>query len=286
MIEQFQHKFTTSFLLWFDNFLLSKGEAFSNKTGSLYYYEDPHLHSTFKAYGSPYKQWVTDSSIENANIPNGVFINGSLSGRSDGVKLDFENGRALLDHSSESLDVTGSFAVKDFNVYHTNETEDDLIVEKKYTVNSRLPGGPDTAITPYDQVVPAIFLSSNTLSNKGFALGGMEETTIRAGAVILAEDSYQLDGVLSIFADSHNEAFTRIPMSGHPMNEYADLKDGSYSYTELVSNINARHPNDRDFYVENVTTSKLADKARKSLANDLFVGFIDFDIQTHRRRFQ
>ena len=282
MIEQFQHKFTTSLMLWFDNFLLSKGEAFSNKTGSFYYYEDPHLHSTYKAYGSPYKQWVTDSSISSATVPTGVFVGGVISGRSAGVKLDFENGRALLNHSSTSLNVTGSFAVKDFNVYYTNDTEDDLIVEEKYTVNSRLPGASQGAIDPYDQVVPAIFLSNETMSNKGFALGVMEETTVPANAVGLAADSYQLDGVLSIFADSHNETFNQIPMSGHPMNEYADLKDGTYSYTDLA----ATHSANRPFYIENVTTSKLADKARKSLANDLFVGFVDFDIQVHRLRFQ
>ena len=282
MIEQFQHKLTTSLMLWFDNFLLTKGEAFTNKTGSLYYYEDPHLDSSFKAYGSPYKQWVTDSSVSNANIPDGVFVGGSLSGGGAGVKLDFENGRALLNTSSESLNVTGSFAVKDFNIYYTNETEDDLIIEKKYTVNSRLPGASQNAISPYDQVVPAIFLSNESMVNKPFALGGMEETTVRASAVVLAEDSYQLDGVLSIFADSHNEAFNQIPMSGHPMNEFADLKKGNYSYTDVAGTYDSQRP----FYVENVTTSKLADKARKSLANDLFVGFIDFDIQTHRRRFQ
>jgi len=283
MIEQFQHKFTTSLMLWFDNFLLTKGEAFSNKTGSLYYYEDPHLDSSYElAYGSPYKQWVTDSSVSDANIPDGVFINGSLSGRGSGVKLDFENGRALIETSSTSLNVTGSFAVKDFNLYYTNETEDDLIIEKKYTVNSRLPGASQGPIDPYDQVVPAIFLSNETMTNKGFALGGMEETTVRASAVILAEDSYQLDGVLSIFADSHNETFNQIPMSGHPMNEFADLKKGNYSYTDVAGTYDAQRP----FYIENVTTSKLADKARKSLANDLFVGFIDFDIQAHRFRFQ
>ena len=282
MTEQFQHKFTTSFMLWFDNFLLTKGEAFSNKTGSFYYYEDPHLHSTFKAYGSPYKQWVTDSSISSADIPDGVFINGAVSGRGDGVKLDFENGRVLLDHSSSSLNVTGSFAVKDFNIYYTNDTEDDLIVEQKYTVNSRLPGASQGAISPYDQVVPAIFLSNQTMDNKGFALGGMEETTVRANAVVLAEDSYQLDGGLSIFGDSHNETFNQIPMSGHPMNEYADLKEGTYSYTDLSDNYSSSRP----FYIENVTTSKLADRARKSLANDLFVGFVDFEIQAHRLRFQ
>jgi hypothetical protein len=37
-----------------------------------------------------------------------------------------------------------------------------------------------------------------------------------ANAVVLAEDTYQLDGVLSIFMDSVNEVFTPIPMSGYP----------------------------------------------------------------------
>ena len=103
MKEQFQHRITTSFFMWFDNFLLTKGEAFSNKTGEFLYYEDNRLDSTYKAYGSPYKTWVTDSSVTGANIPTGVFIGGNFSGRDDGVVLDFENGRALVSGSDEDL---------------------------------------------------------------------------------------------------------------------------------------------------------------------------------------
>ena len=87
MIEQFQHKLTTSFILWFDNFLLKKGEAYSNTTGEFFYYADPRLDATYIAYGSPYKQWVTDSSIAGATIPTGVSIDGSFSGRNDGVNF-------------------------------------------------------------------------------------------------------------------------------------------------------------------------------------------------------
>jgi hypothetical protein len=44
--------------------------------------------------------------------------------------------------------VTGSFSVKDFNIYMTNDTEDDLIVENKYVVNSSsCPQAPYTYIT-------------------------------------------------------------------------------------------------------------------------------------------
>lgn len=282
MIEQFQHKLTNSFMLWFDNYLLTKGEAFTNTTGNFYNYTDPRIGSAYKAYGSPYKQWVADSSVAGANIPSGVYVGGSFSGRNDGVILDFDNGRALLETSSTSLNVTGSFAVKDFNIYYSNETEEDLIVENKYMVNSRIPSISQSYIDPYDQAVPAIFLSLASMDNRGFALGGLQETSVRGNAVVLAENPYQLDGVLSIFADSKDEAFNAIPMTGNPFNEYYDLKNGVYSYTDLKN----QYADGKPFYINESTTSKLTDKARKSLANDLYVGFIDFDIQQHRYRHQ
>jgi len=281
MKEQFQHKVTTSFFMWFDNFLLTKGEAFSNKTGEFSYYEDARLDSTYKAYGSPFKTWVTDSSITGATIPTGVFINGNFSGRDDGVVLDFENGRALVSGSDEDLTVTGEFSVKDFNVYITNDTEDDLIVENKYKVNSRLPSASYGAISPYDDVVPAVFISTANSTNEPFAFGGIQNTSVQVKAVILAEDTYQLDGVLSIFMDSVNECITSIPMTGYPITELGDLKDGSYSYTGSE----AGYTDNRKFYVDSVTTSKLTDRDRKSLAHEMYVGFIDFDIKQMRLRF-
>ena len=283
MIEQFQHKLTSSFFLWFDNFLLKKGEAYSNKTGELFNYPDPRLDSRYVAYGSPYKQWVTDSSISGAVIPTGVSVVGAgTSGRDDGVVFDFENGRALFSGSDTSMTVTGEFAVKDFSVYLTNDTEDDLIVENKYTVNSRIPSGPLTYIEPYDDVVPAIFLSISQAENSAFALGGMQETKVQAKAVILAEDTYQLDGVMSIFMDSVNEVIAAIPMSGYPITELGDLKDGNFNYTGLAND----YGGETKFCVEKVKTSKLTDRTRNVLANELYVGFVDFDIEQYRYRFQ
>jgi hypothetical protein len=37
MKEQFVHTLTNSFMLWFDHFLLEKGEAYSNQTGTFYH---------------------------------------------------------------------------------------------------------------------------------------------------------------------------------------------------------------------------------------------------------
>jgi hypothetical protein len=279
MIEQFQHKATNSFMLWFDNYLLKKGQAYANKSGSFYQYSDDRLDDRFKAFGSPYKQWVNDSSIAGATVPSGVYVGGTFQPRSSSLLLDFTNGRALISGVASTASVSGSFAVKDFSIYFTNDSEEDLIVDKKYAPNSRVSSGSESYILPYDNVVPAIFLSSQSINNEPFAFGGEDTTEIQMKAVVMAENSYQLDGALSIFADSFNEVFPSIPFSGNPTTEYGDVKNGSYSYDSLKNQYN----NDPLFFVEGVVTSKLSDKARKSLARDLFIGFIDFEI--HQQRF-
>ena len=278
MIEQFQHKATNSFMLWFDNYLLKKGQAYSNKSGSFYNYVDDRLDDRFKAFGSPYKQWVNDSSIAGATIPSGAYVNGSFQPRSSSLLLDFINGRALISGAASSAPVSGSFAVKDFNIYFTNDGEEDLIVDKKYTPNSRIFSVDESYIQPYDNVVPAIFLSSQSINNAPFSFGGEDTTKIQMKAVVMAENSYQLDGALSIFADSLNEVFPTIPFSSNPTTEYGDVKNGSYSYDSLKN----QYDDEPLFFIEDVVTSKLSDKARKSLANDLFIGFIDFEIHQQR----
>ena len=267
-----------SFMLWFDNYLLKKGQAYSNETGKFYYYEDDRLDSRFKAFGSPYKQWVNDSSITGADIPSGVYVNGNFQPRNSGLLLDFTNGRALISGSASTVAVSGSFAVKDFNIYFTNDSEEDLIIDKKYTPNPRIFSATESYIQPYDNVVPAIFLSNQAINNSPFSFGGEDTTKIQMKAVVMAGNSYQLDGAMSIFADSLNEVFPSIPFSGNPTTEYGDIKNGSYSYDSLKN----QYSSEPLFFIEDVVTSKLSDKARKSLANDLFVGFIDFEIHQQR----
>ena len=283
MKPQYQHELMTSFLLWFDNHLLQKGEAYSNKTGTLYGFEDSRLPSSYKVFASPYKQWVSDSSITGEVNP---IIPTSFVGldRTDDLIFDFENGRVIETGGNliGNEVLTGEFAVKDFNVYFTNETEEDLIIENDYEINSRIIPREQKPIAPYDQVVPAVFFNTTFAQNKGFAFGGMEETTTKIIATVMSEDSYMLDGVLSIFADSHNENIAIIPMEKHPFNEFNDLKSGIYNY----KNLSKEHNKCNGMYVNGVATSKLTDRARKSLSNDIFVGFIDFELQQHRFRHQ
>ena len=268
----------TSFMLWFDHELLQKGEAYSNQTGTLYYDNDSRLPSTYKAYSSPYKQWVNDSSVTgstNPIIPTGF----NNSGRANNIIFDFENGRIIETGGSfgtgETL--TGTFAVKDFNVYLTNETEEDLILENKFMLNSRYTQA-ESGVKPYDQMVPAIFLNCEFMTNEGFAFGGEDKSTNTIKAIVLADNEYQLDGALSIFADSARKSFSKIPFSGHPSTEYGDIKEGSYNHTTLFNNFDTSNP----YYIEDVTVSKFSQRAQNNAPGDIKVGFIDFEVCTTR----
>jgi len=275
MREQFQHSLITSFSLWFDHYLLDKGDAYYNTTGTFHPATDARL-TSHNIFASPYKQFVSDSSITGANICSGAYVTGVFKGRSDGVIVDFENGRILSTGIASGSAMTGSFAVKDFNIYFVNETEEDLIVENKYTPTSDFPSA-NAAITPYDMTVPAIFISSETMQNDPFAFGGQDKTRTLVKAVIMSDDVYKLDGVLSIFSDARNEAFKILPFISHPINEYGDIKSPPYNYTSL-----ADASGNGLFYIDRVFASKLSDKSKKLLPNNVFIGFLDFDIYTHR----
>ena len=287
MKPQYQHEVLTSFMLWFDNHLLQKGEAYTNKTGRLYEIEDSRLPAGFKRYASPYKQWVTDSSITGETdpiIPTEIGISGSSPvSRIGGLyDFDFENGGLI--YTGDGINgigvdaiLTGTFAVKDFNVYVSDETEEDLILESKFILNSRY-NDSETGIKPYDKVIPAVFVNTEGVQNVPYAFGGEDETRTSIKAVVLAENNYQLDGVLSIFADSTKSNITPIPFTGHPGTEYGDLKDEEYYYTGLIEG----YKNNIPYYIEDVVVSKLSEREKPQQLGDVKVGFIDFDLRQAR----
>jgi hypothetical protein len=272
----FQHDLSTSFILWFDHYLLDKGEAYYNTTGEFFNYNDSRVPSTHEVFGSAYKQFVSDSSITGANVASGVYVNSVWTPQGTGCRLDYNNGRVLTTGVADSATVTGSFAVKDFNVYFVNEAEEDLIIERKYKPTSDFPSS-NTRIDPYDYTVPAIFINMENAQNDPWAFGGFDKTRTAVKAVVISDDMYKLDGVLSVFADSRNEAFKIIPFEAHPHNEWGDLKSPPYNYTGL-----AAASGEGLFYVDRVFASKLSERSKEALQTNLFVGFLDFDIYTHR----
>jgi len=277
MKPQYQHNVTTSFALWLDHHLLNKGEAYVNQTGTFYNYADPRLPSTYKVFGSQYKQWVYDSSVTGATVPSGVYVNSVFVPRSNGMILDYMNGRVLTTGIAANAIVTGSFAVKDFNIYLSNENEDDLIIENNLEANQKFPWT-GSYIQPYDQLVPAIYVISESMDNKPFAFGGEDESRSSMKCVVFADNTYHLDGVLSLFSDTVRKVFKEKDFSAYPISEYGDIKAPPYSYDDyyLNPNINA------ELFIDDVTVSKLKDSRSRTANPKSYVGFMDFEITKYR----
>ncbi len=278
---QFIHKITSSFTLWADNILLSRGQAFTNVNASFANYADSRIPTLYSPWGSPYKEWVADSSISGAIIPSGVFIDNTFTARSDLLSLDFQNGRILSAGTPDTAVITGSFSVKDFNIYNTNQDEESLVIEVCQNADRGFNSiGTDIStsyLDPYKMKVPAIFINTETQVNDPLALGGMDESKVRMNMVVFAYDPYQLDGVLGIFADTGDEVFKELPMEAAPLTQWGDIKNGYYNYNELVAASGTNN-----CFIDEARSSKITDSLRRGLKTELYIGMINFTIAQYR----
>lgn len=275
ILPQFIHKVTNSFVLWADHTLLNRGQAYTNVTGSLTNYADDSLPTPYSGWGAPYKEWVTDSSVSGAVIPSGFYVNNTFAPRSSSLVIDFQNGRIISSGISTGAAVTGSYAVKDFNIYTTNQDEESLVVE--ICQNQSEPYnqiGSDISVPylpPKTMKIPAIFINAQTQQNVPLALGGEDESKIRINMIVFAHDPYQLDGALGLFADTSDETFLELPLEAAPMTQWGDIKGGSYNYNNLIAASGSS-----TFYIDDVETSKLTDSLRRGLKTELYIGFAEF----------
>lgn len=284
MKPQFKHKAMSSFLMWFDNRFLTKGEAFVNvEEIKMFPFTDERLPDNYVTYGSPYKAWVGDESIVGADIAkNAIFKDdqGNVLNTSD-FNIDYENGRIISTTLSGSFPfiTASSVAVKELNVYPTNDTEEDLIIEAQadLLVQSWYTDGESDreAISPYDNVIPAAFLSIERGKNKPYAFGGEENTMYWAKAVIFTKEPFELDCVLGVFEDSTKVGIPVLEFEDMPFDSYGDLK-GNFNYKNLASS------KQECLFVDEVESSKMTDVVRKKVAPNFYVGFLEFEISIPR----
>jgi len=303
MKPQFQHTLVTSFFLWFDNYIQYNGEAYKNKTGIFYSVTDDRLDSSYNIYASPYKQFIFDSGLHTGVVDSqgteGAIVIDRISGTRDdgsafeisrgtsGLKIDYENGRVFftgdnngnLPGNTQSL--SGQFGVKDFNLYVTNQTEEDLVVEK-FKTNNRFGNLETSGVAPYDQVLPAVFITSESINNQPFAFGGLDVTQTNVKAIVMTTDLYCLDCVLSLAADAKKQSFVEVDFNDFPITEFGDIKTATYPTGYSYNQVETDNTKEL-FHIEEVFVSKLSDRVKKKVNPDIFVGFIDFEIHKYRR---
>ena len=109
MKPQFDNQIMSSMLLWFDNKLLTKGEAYQNTTGQFYSVSDEYY--GYNTYASTYSQIVSDFSVAGASgiIPTGLYAGNTFAevGSNNLHAIDYNNGRSYWS-AAQTSDVTGS----------------------------------------------------------------------------------------------------------------------------------------------------------------------------------
>lgn len=279
---QYENRVLSSFLLWFDHTLLDKGEAFTNHGSKFYDVEG--LYYGYHAYGAPFKQFVTDSSISNATVMSGVYVGGSSpsdfhkTGEADLVNINYDQGQIYFSTDQGNDEISGDYAIKDFNVYLTSKAEQELLFEDKIEVRPSA-AQTETGLASNVATYPAVFIKNNGGENTPFALGGHEATRTSVRAVVLADSQFDLDALGSIFKDQARVKIPILPDEKYPFDALGGLKSGVYNYSGLVSGVQD------NVYLKEVEVSRFSLGYMENLNNsnpDVFKAIIDFELEGYR----
>lgn len=283
MKAQYENKVISSTLLWIDHTVSNIGLGYTNHNSN--FYEADTQWYGYHTYGAPYKQIVADHSVApsaptNPQIPTGLYVSGVLRNKgSQGlIDIDYNNGHAYFDHEIDAGQISGRYAVKDFNVYLTNKMDQELLFETK--VNTK----PKTTTTPSSIATntityPAIFLKNLGGKNEPWAFGGEDVTTTNVRAIVLADTQFNLDAACSILKDKTRTEIGLIEENNYPFNTLGGYKSSVYNYTGLVDS-STDHLWVKDVNVSQFNVDYIAEM--KNANPDVFSAIIDFELENYR----
>ena len=284
MKPQFDNQIMSSLLLWFDNKLLTKGQAFQNTTGQFYSVSDEYY--GYNTYASTYSQIVSDASVSGVTIPTGLYAGNTLvnvgEGGSDGLyAIDYNNGRSYWSGAQYSA-VTGSFSIKDFNVFLTNSTEDEILFQTQYTNRNEISTVVPTGLERGTKTYPVVYIKNNGSFNEPFAFGGQDNTVMNVRAIVIADSQFEVDALGSLFRDQKTTNIPIFEASEMPFNQFGYYKDGvQYNYTGITNG----KSDAQQIFLEDVSVARfdrvLENEVRKFNPN-VYSTLIDFELNKIR----
>tara|TARA_Y100000401_G_scaffold38648_1_gene29189 strand:- start:831 stop:1712 length:882 start_codon:yes stop_codon:yes gene_type:complete len=291
MKAQFDNKVMSSLYLWFDHTLLKEGEAFTNY-GSLFYPVN-NLYQGYYTYGSPFRQFVADSSISGdaarpnfgANIINEIYLDNVPKNRTESnfTGINYGQGQVYFtDEVDTNVKISGNYAIKDFNIFLTNETEERLLFETQFTLSNKISNTP-AGLPPDSLTYPAIFIKNMGGFNEPFQFGGTDETIINSRAIVIADSQFGLDAVCSIFRDTTKEYIGILEENEMPFNNLGDFNNYTdYNYTGITQ---SKIGTDNSIFIDSVNISKIGGASFAGLNNvnpNIYSALIDFELKKIR----
>lgn len=264
-----------SFGSFIEHQILQKGQAYTNYS-SLYYNMADQTLPGLSVYSSPFKQIVADFSISGAQIPTGVYVNGIFTPKQSSlIAIDYLNNRTIFSGGNNGKLISGNYAVKDFNVYLTTNSDEELIYETAFELRPSFYKAL-TGLSVDSLTVPGIFIVNSNFSNETYSFGGLVESTMHVHCILLADSKDQLDALGNLLVDEKYSSFPIFGVNSTPFNYYGDYKTGlgPYNYLNYVNQFkdNLGYISDADFY-------KLSNRDFSNRYPDLRAAFADFQIK-------
>lgn len=273
MSPQFDNRLISSFLLLLDHEVQRRGTAFINVSGQLY--RVPGNLANTDAYTSPYKGWCNDTSISGATIASGVFLNNNFItiGQSGLDSINHYEGAVYFTgvNLPANTSVTAAYAVKDFNIYLTDQNEWSILFETKYAINGKF-DQPPSGLALKTKTVPAIFVRTKQQDTRPFALGGYDNSMISLRAIVIADNEYSKIAACNILK---NMNYRPVPIvTGTPFDANGRMT-GNINYNYNTAPIDSRFST----WILGVRTVDIPQEGQYSnvLRN---MARVDFDIST------
>ncbi len=281
MLPQIGTNIVSSFAAWMDHILLNKGQAFTNTSGLFYKQSSSKVGTgVLSTFAAPFRQFVYDNSVSGAIIPSGVTINNTFVARgTSGVAIDFLEGRVWTSGINQNAVVSGSYSVKEYNIYATTKSEQQLVFNTKYQFKPPVTQN-FSGLAPDKIVAPCIFITNPNGQNKAENLGGesyRKELNIRA--VVVASSNYDLTNVGSFFQDRAFSCFALLS-DPIPLNLYGDYKSTPFNYIDQANAV----PSNSLAYIMNVFFTKFSPSSENDVDNEAKIGFLEFEVEFSRPR--
>ena len=285
MIPQFDNILMTSMLLWLDNKIVTNGQAYTNYQSV--FYPLSNMIYGYYTYGAPLKQMVIDSSISGANIISGVYVNGvfTIPGQNNLSGINATEGQLYFSQpiSNPTTALSGNYAIKDYNIYLTSKTEENLLFETQYQINPKTYQNP-TGLAIGSETYPVIYLKYQGGKNKPLAFGGFDQTIGNVRAVILSDSVFSLDAVTSIMRDTSRELIPLIYPNEMPFNSLGSVSISGNNFNYIKYTANKANTDDY-LYINEVNVTKTDTRllnATNSLNRNVYSAFVDFEVIKNR----
>lgn len=237
MKASLETRIISNFMLYIDNALQKYGSAYQNYSGRLYPVQSDIANRY--AYSTPFKPLCNDTSIAGAQIMSGVYVNGTYTPLGSGGLTEINHYKGVVYFNTplaSSAVVSGNYAIKEFQVELADDTEWNLLFNRKYVNNNSLPQ--NISGLPIDaKVLPIVYVVVKGQENKPFAFRKIDESRVELRCVILTDNEWQCVGASSILKntfENHMPMLTGLPFNqngtttGQMFNYDTNLRDSGF----------------------------------------------------------